>query len=374
MPERIEDPKLGIAPRRRISPWWVGVAVGVLLVLLASILPSPYAIARPGPVVDAFGSIETEAGAQADVIRIEGAKTYPTSGALNVLSVTISGTPDRPADWLGVAGALLDPTRAVVPLADLFPDGVTADDRAEQNAAMMRASQQAATAAALNRAGVPVAEKLSVAEVVADGPAAGKLEAGDVIRSADGKEVSGLAELRRLLSGVPEGGSARIGFERKGETREADITPETAADGTRLLGITVNEEFSFPFDVQLDLDTIGGPSAGLIFALAIYDKLTPGELTGGHDISGTGTIDAEGRVGAIGGLPQKIWGASLAGSTAILIPVDNCADLPDRLPDGMIVAPVETLDEAVAAIEAIDRGEKPAGVQRCEAVAAAARR
>ena len=349
-----------------VGRWSIAVAVVAALILLASVTPSPYAIERPGPVVDAFGEMASETGEATPVVRIRGAETYPTSGAMNVLSVSINGTPDRPADWLSVVGTLFDPTRTAVSLSSLYPEGLTAEERAEQNAAMMKASQAAATAAALRRLGEPVDERLSVAGVATDGPADGKLRAGDVIRTADGVEVGGLSELREIVGSAQQGRAVRLGIERDGAEQEQSVVPETADDGSRLLGITVGEEFSFPFDVSLDLDDIGGPSAGLVFALAVYDKLTPGALTGGERISGTGTIDADGMVGPIGGLPQKIWGAAGAGSTLMLMPRDNCADLPDRLPEGMRIVPVSTFGEAIAAVEEA-AAAGPDGAERAQA-------
>lgn len=355
---------------RRISRWWVAIGIVAALILLAAVTPSPYAIERPGPVVNAFGKAASASGGEVKVIRIDGAKRHPTSGALNILSVSITGTPDSPVDWLSLAGTLFDPTRSIVPLDSLYPKGVSAEDRDKQNEAMMLASQQSAIAAALKQHGDPVGEHLRVAGVSADGPAEGELRTDDLIRDADGAKISRLDDLKKVIAAAAPGDAIRLGIERSGERIERSVVPETAADGTRLLGITVSEEYSFPFEVEVELDNIGGPSAGLVFALAIYDELTPGELTGGREISGTGTIDADGDVGPIGGLPQKIWGASLAGSSLMLIPTENCADVPDRIPDGMRLVPVSTLDEAVSALETVDRGEAPPGLERCSAAEA----
>lgn len=367
----LRDPRMVSFERRpRISRFWVAFGLVALVILLASTIPSPYAVERPGPVVDAFGTIETEAGDDVPVVSVEGAQTYPTSGALNILSVSISGTPERPVDWLTIAGALFDPTRSIVPVSSVFPEGMTSEERTKRNAAMMEASQNAATVAALEALDRPVDVTLEVAEVVANGPAAGRLEVGDVILRANGVEVADLPELREVIGAVPQGDAVSLVIERDGDRRQVSLTPTTASDGSRVIGISVRESFTFDFDIDLELDTIGGPSAGLIFTLAIYDVLTPGALTGGIDVSGTGTIDSAGRVGPIGGLTQKLWGASRAGTSLMLMPLDNCADLPSRLPDGMSVVPVATLDEALDAIEAAAAGRETAGVERCRVSAA----
>lgn len=354
---------------RRISRWWAVLAAVAAAVAVAGVAPSPFAVERPGPVVDALGTIETEAGEER-VIRISGAETFETEGSLNVLSVTVSGTPEQPSSWLSLAGALLDPTRAVVPLSQLYPEGLTGDERAERNEALMRGSQLAAVAAALERLGEPVAATLHVAGVRAEGPADGVLREGDAILSVDGALVTSTAELRERVAARGAGRPVLLEIEREGEAREVEVVPEAGERGERpLLGVLVTTEFEFPFDVELELDRIGGPSGGLILALAVYDELTPGGLTGGLSVSGTGTIDESGAVGPIGGLPQKLWGASIAGTDLMLMPLANCPDLPARLPADLAIAPVETLDEAIEAIETAVDGGSPEGIERCEEAA-----
>lgn len=349
------------------SPWWIAVFVLVALVSLAALIPSPYAIERPGPVVNAFGTIETDDG-ESPVISIEGVPTYEATGELNVLSVTISGTPEQPASWLNLARALLDPTQSTVPLADLFPPGVTAEDRAEVNAVLMESSKVQATAAALHQMGQPLQGELRVAAVSDAGPAAGLLEEDDLILAASGAPVAAVGELRQALAAVGPGESVELRVERDGEVMGVVATPELIGDPKQpALGISVVTELELPFEIDIQLDRIGGPSAGLTFALAVYDLLTPEDLTGGLRISGTGTIDDRGVVGPIGGLTQKLWGASRSGTDLFLLPVSNCADLPDSIPGGMRVAPVATLEEAVKAIEVARSGGTPAGPQRCEA-------
>lgn len=357
--------------KRRISGWWIALAAVALLVTLAGVAPSPYAVERPGPVVDALGEIETEAGEEVRVIRISGAETYETEGSLNVLSVSISGTPEQPSSWLSLAGALFDPTRAIVPLSQLYPSGMTGEQRTERTAAQMRGSQVSATAAALEQLGLPVSATLRVSGVTEGGPADGVLREGDAILSADGEPVTRIAELRSRLAAAGAGQAVTLEIERGGKRLELRVVPEEGENGEGpLLGVLVSTEFEFPFDVDLELDRIGGPSAGLVFALAVYDELTPGGLTGGLDVSGTGTIDEQGSVGPIGGLPQKLWGASLAGTDLMLMPLANCGDLPERLPEDMAVAPVATLQEAIDAVETAAAGGTPPGVERCEAAAA----
>lgn len=349
--------------------WWITAAIVALLTAGAATVPSPYVIERPGPVVDAFGSIDTEEG-EVPVISVEGIETYPTSGTINVLSVTISGSPDRPLAWLALTRTWFDPTQSVVPLSALFPEGVTAEERAAANAQLMETSQLQATAAALGQLGQPLAGEVRIVSVAEGGPASGILKQGDTILAADDRSIGGLGELQTALAEAGSGGQVTLDIARDGDDLRVVVSPQArGSDPQPLLGVTVTTELEIPFDIEIQLDQIGGPSAGLTFALALYDLLTPGELTGGLSISATGTIDELGAVGPIGGVPQKLWGAASASTDLILLPVANCPDLPASLPAGVTVAPVATLTEAIAAIDAVNAGEIPAGLERCEASA-----
>ena len=356
-----------MAKRRKTGRGWIVIGAVVLLVALAAVTPSPFVIQRPGPVVDAFGEIETEDG-EVEVVRITGAETFETDGSLNVLSVTVSGTPDRPSSWLSLLGTVLDPTREVVPLESIYPAGSSSEDRRERNAALMEASQVSATAAALREVGEDVTATVRVLTVTEGGPADGVLVEGDAVLTADGQQVSGVSQLRAVLAEHGAETPVVLGIERDEQAMEVTVRPVADEAGDPALRIVASTELEFPYDVDLELDQIGGPSAGLIFALAIYDELTPGALTGGLNVSGTGTIDDAGAVGAIGGLQSKIWAASLAGRDLLLMPLDNCADLPSRLPEGLRIAPVANLGEAIGAIETAAAGGVPAGPERCEAL------
>lgn len=373
-------------PRRNgLSGSVIALGVITLVLALATFVPSPFAIESPGPVVNVFGTMpqggsaddgddDRADGEHTEVLRVAGAETFETEGSLNVLSVSITGNPQRPVRWIALAAALFDRTETIVPLSSLYPDGVTADDRNRMNEALMRASERDATAAALQELGIPVRGTVTVAGVIAGGPSEGVLRKGDVILSAAGREIMGVAGLRAAVADASTldasaRGAVPLEIERAGETLEVTVdaaVPEGSEPGADpALGVSVNTDFDFPLDVAFDLEDIGGPSAGLVFSLGIYDLLTPGVLTGGLEVSGTGTIDDAGAVGAIGGLPQKIWGAADAGSDLMLMPLANCADLPERLPDGMSIAPVETLDEAIEVLASAAAGDAVSGLERC---------
>ena len=131
---------------------------------------------------------------------------------------------------------------------------------------------------------------------------------------------------------------------RGGAEKTVSVTPKLGDAGKYLLGITTQNTFKFPFEVKISLENIGGPSAGMIFALGIMDNLTPGELTGGKKFAGTGTIDPAGKVGGIGGIAQKMVGAQQNGADYFLAPGANCGDVVGHVPDGLQVIKVDTLE------------------------------
>lgn len=344
----------------------------VLLALVQWAFPPPFVVERPGPVVDTLGTVQTgKAGEDPQpMIQIEGAETYPTQGQLNLLTVSIQGGPDRSVGWLGLIPALLDPSQEIVPMEQIFPPGVSSEDREAQNEQLMDRSQADATVAALRQLGTEVPATVSVSAVVEGSPAAGVLKETDELLRVNGTEVLGVEQLRRLIAQNGADQPAEIVLRRDGQEQTVAVTPVASGTqetpGPAVLGIGVASEYDFPFDVDLLINDIGGPSAGMMFALGIMDTLTPGPLTGGHTVSGTGTIDGEGTVGPIGGLPQKMWGAAEAGTELFLMSVGNCDAVPENIPGDMTVVPVATLAEAERAIEDFVAGKEPVGLERCD--------
>ncbi len=346
---------------RRRGLWIVGALA--IPVLLAGAIPSPYVIERPGPVVDTLGDVTVD-DATEPVVSFPDAQTYPTSGTLNLLTVQILGDPDRRRSWLSLLPAVVDPSQRIAPLSDFFRDGETSDDRDAQNTALMASSQTLAAAAAFREVGDDVDVVLSVAEVAGGSAADGVLEPGDRL----GEPIESFAMLRERTIATGGDEPLRVGIERDGEPVDVELTP-TIPDGATepLIGATVATDFELPSEVEIKLEDIGGPSAGMAFSLAMYDRLTPGEMLDGMTVSGTGTMADTGEVGPIGGLEQKMWAAARAESDLFLMPLGNCADVPERIPDGLRVAPVATLTEAIDAIETAASGDTPAGLERCGA-------
>jgi len=177
--------------------------------------------------------------------------------------------------------------------------------------------------------------------------------------SVNGATFADVSELQAEVAANGIDTAATVSVTRDGEAMEFSIVPElsAAASPVPILGISVGNDYEFPFDVNIQLQNVGGPSAGMMFALGIIDKLTPGALNGGANVAGTGTIDAAGDVGPIGGIRQKLYGALDAGADYFLAPATNCDEVVGHIPDGLTVYSVATLDESLDALKAIETGE-----------------
>ncbi|HEX5859436.1 MAG TPA: PDZ domain-containing protein [Microbacterium sp.] len=357
-----ESVALAPAPRRRmprgtlVGIWALTVALVVLLII--TFLPTSYVIQRPGPVYNTLGTATAADGTQVPLISVEGAETFKTSGTLDLTTVQVIGNRERTPSWFELASAWIDPSKAVVPIASVFPEDVTQEQRNEQNATLMVDSQQEATAAALTELDYDVVSSVRVVELIEDSPAQGALEPDDIILSADGTPIEQADTLREIIQGSA-GEPVELTVLRGGEEQTVSVTPEQReinGEDTWVIGVTLIHDYDFPIDVTIQLDNVGGPSAGMMFALGIIDTLTPDELNGGKDVAGTGTIDAAGDVGPIGGIRQKLYGARGAGAEFFLAPADNCDEVVGHVPDGLRVFSTATLEESMTALEAIAGG------------------
>lgn len=361
------------SPRVGIGVWSLVVALVALVAL--TFVPTQYVIQRPGPVYDTLGTAPAADGTQVPLIEVEGARTYETGGTLDLTTVQLMGNRERTPSWLELATAWLDPSRAVVPIDVAFPQGLTAEERDERNVALMVNSQHEATAAALSELGYDVGATVEVVEVIEDSASVGVLEVGDVILAVNGEPLDSAANLRSEIQ-KGEGDAVELTLQDDdaedgtGE-RTVTITPKETTDDAGetvwLIGVSPTTEYDFPVDVTLQLDNVGGSSAGMMFTLGIIDTLTPGELNGGENVAGTGTIDAEGRVGPIGGIRQKLYGARDAGAEFFLAPESNCDEVVGHAPDGLKVFRTATLDESMDILEVIADGGDTSELPTCAA-------
>ena len=355
----------------------VSAFCAVLLTALLGVLHVPYVALSPGPVTDVIAGAGAGAGGgdedgdeDGGLITVSGAPTYPTDGQLDLTTVSLRGGPglemtlgELLADWR-------DPDVSVVPRSLYFRPETTQQQADAESAAEMSGSQESAKVAALTELGIDVPSTTTrrVAQVGGDAPAAAVLRAGDEITSVDGAGVADFAALQAAVRALAPGADVTLGIQRGGQART--VTTRTyAPEGTTLLGIVPDVEYAFPFEIDIAIDDVGGPSAGTMFALGIVDTLTPGAMTGGQHVAGTGEIAADGTVGPIGGLRQKVLGARAAGAEWFLAPVEECSQVAGASPAGITVVGVSTLHEARAAVEAIGAGDG-AALTTCDRSAA----
>lgn len=336
--------------RRTVS----SVLVVVLLVALvgaAAFLPVPYVTMSPGPTVDVLAKLHGD-----KVIEVDGADTYPTKGDLRLTTVSVT-SPTVEISLLEALSAWFDGTRAVYPRDVIYPPEQTAEDVRRQSSVQMVSSQDTAIAVALQELGYDLPLLTEVLGVTKGSPADGRLEPRDYIVEVNGVRITDVSQVSKSIQRTGVGEEAEFVVRRDGERRTVRVAAEAAPDDPdrAVVGVEIGQGYDFPFDVKVHLDEdIGGPSAGLIFSLAVYDTLTPGALTGGSDVAGTGSIDPDGAVGAIGGIQQKIVAAADAGAKVFLVPAANCeaalgADVRD---DEIRLVRTENMHQAVQSLEA----------------------
>ncbi|PUA82029.1 YlbL family protein [Nocardioides currus] len=308
--------------------------------------PLPYVTYRPGPTVDILSTREGK-----EIVEVTGHKTYRDDGELRLTTIYV----DEPQDEVKLATlmrAWVDPDEAVYPYEAVYAPDETDESSDVESAVQMVSSQDSAIATALTELGYDVEPEVEVQNVEKSLPADGRLEVRDILVSIGGRQIETAEDVIKAVDEAPAGKPLTFVVRRKGEEISVDVTPRTV-DGDKRIGITPGPGFTFPFDVTVDIgENIGGPSAGLMFSLAIYDTLTPGSLSGGAVIAGSGTIDAEGNTGPIGGIAQKIAGAEAAGARLFMVAADNCSDVTDLDTGDMRLVRVETMHDAVEAITA----------------------
>ena len=345
---------MSLETRRR---WWLGAAAvsGSALLVVGALLPVPFVELAPGPTFNTIGEV-----AGKPLLDISGTPTYPTSGALDMTTVNERGGPDSSLYLGRVVVGWADPSVRIVPREAIFPEDQSDAEIAAQNVAEFSDSTSDSTAAALTYLHRPYDTLVVVSAVVGGTPADGHLEPGDQILAIDSTTIAAPADVTTAMSGVRPGDvvEVRVRREGKGDVVERITSTTNPHDPSRaFLGISVGEVYRAPFHLEITLDGVGGPSAGMMLSLGIIDKLTPGALTGGRTVAGTGTITPDGQVGAIGGIEQKMVGARRAGATLFLAPADNCADVvAGGIPSGLTVAKVSTLAQAVDAVTAYVAG------------------
>lgn len=371
---------------RRVNLRSVSAVATCALLAGAFVLPSSYVKEGPGPLFDVLGTYQEK-----DVIEVSGAPSYKTFGKMNMTTVSVSGGPYTELSgaeafygWLAFDGN----RSLVVPTDALYPH-VSHEQATAATGAQMADSQTQAKVAAMRQLKMAVTEKVQVLSTVEGSPAASVLKGDDRIVKVGEKQIETLTDVPKAVN-ASNGSPIDVTVERGGTQQTFKLTPVRASDDSRwILGAGLKQSYDLPAHVQYNLDGVGGPSAGLMLALGTVDKLSEGTLLADEDaggdpyrsyISGTGTIDANGKVGAIGGIKYKILATGRYGARYFLAPKENCESIvkmqaqdPDlfnyyhagQVRGTMVVVPVSTLDEAVKTVEAIKSGTPDDSLPRC---------
>ncbi|MEU9141068.1 PDZ domain-containing protein [Streptomyces sp. NPDC048404] len=351
---------------RRTATMLASTLILIALLCAGVFIKVPYSEMSPGPTVNTLGDHDGE-----PVLQISGRKTYPTTGHLNMTTVRVTSA-DYNMNLVEAVYGWLAHDSKIVPHDTLYPDGKTEQESTQENAEEFSQSQESAKVSALKELGIPVKSFVIVSTVVKGSPSEGRLHAGDVIKAVDGTAVKAPDDVAKLVTKhkpgdkvvfriVPAKEQAAATKEHTKATATKDVTLTTVKSDDDLadravVGISAGVDHTFPFTIDIKLADVGGPSAGLMFSLGIVDKLTPGNLTGGKFVAGTGTIDDNGKVGPIGGIDMKTVGARNKGAQYFLTPKDNCAEAAKDTPDGLRLVKVDTIDDAMKALKDIDAG------------------
>lgn len=351
--------------QRRAATLLTSILLLVGLLCAGALIPVPYAELSPGPTVNTLGDHNGE-----PVLSIADEKTYETSGHLNMTTVRVTGVNYRMnlveavGDWLLGKGA-------VVPYETLYPERKSADEVEQQNAEEFSRSQESAKVAALTALGYDIPSRTVVGAVIEDSPAEGLLNPGDVIVAVDGSEITEPGQVAEAVTEHEAGDDVVFTVvpdeadDGEEQAEEITVTTEAAPEDSRaIVGIQAALSHELPFDIDIELADVGGPSAGLMFALGLIDKLTPDDLTGGVFVAGTGTIGFDGTVGPIGGVSMKTIAAREVGAEYFLTPEANCTTAAANVPDGLTLIRVGTMGDALEALELIRDGA-PEALERC---------
>ncbi len=335
---------------RRTAVLAAGSLLLAVLGVLGAVVPVPYVAQIPGPVYDTLGEQDGR-----PLITIEGADRDDASGQLDITTIWVSS---GGVSLVRAVQGWFDDETIVLPEESVYPPDRTVEETRKANREAFLTSEEAATSAALTHLGHPV--KVVVRGLAEDSPSAEVLQEGDAVEAVDGRRTPDLDTLTEVLTGIPPESEVEVEYSRQGRAGTATVTTAEAADRKgSLLGISVREMPSAPFDVDIQIDKVGGPSAGLMLTLGIIELAGGEDLTGGASVAGTGTIDQQGNVGRIGGIQLKAISVEESGADLFLVPAENCAELLGAGEPGVPTARVEDLDDALAALEALREGRAP---------------
>ena len=359
----MSHPKTRSLRSRKIRRPQLGTVAGVAtlgLFAAGALIPPDFVTEGAGPTFNTIGEYKGK-----QLLSISGHPTYPTDGNLDMTTVYVAGGPNGATSALNVLSAWFNKDATALPAAALYEPTMTQQQVSSQNTADMTNSQNSAQAAAAKYLDLDYSTTLTVQGSTQDGAA--KLSKGDVLRSVNGEQLKSYDQLKQALADG-KGAPVDLGYShgKDGEEETVTVTPKKDdSSGEYRLGLYLKSDYDFPFHVDYGLDSVGGPSAGMMFTLGIIDEMTDGKMTGGKHFAGTGTIDAQGKVGPIGGIRQKMIGAKNDGASIFLAPSENCDEVKGHIPDGLSVVSVSSIDDAAQAVEKVGQGEDPSSLPQC---------
>ena len=361
------DNQLRRERKRRLIALCSVLSVLILVGLLGFLPTSDYVVESPGPTLNVNAKIE----GKNEVVSVKNTNTLTTPLAMTTVSV--QGCDDKGITYWQLIKSELTSSDAVVNRDNVCPKNISEKTVSQMNAAQMTGSQDSAVVAAWQLTKPDAKFTLTVEQAVTDG-AKQAFKKGDKLVSivdADSKsvQITSYKQLREVLEKLTPGKPIKLTVERGSATQEVSVLGAKPEDSSRkgaMLGITLNVNPPAGHEVTYAVERIGGPSAGMIFALDIAQRLEGKNYAGTTPVAGTGTIDLSGNVGAIGGIKQKMLGAKDEGYKVFLAPVGNCADVVGNEPKGMTVIPVSTLSEARTAMQRVAAGQAPATT--CKAI------
>ncbi|MET8779612.1 PDZ domain-containing protein [Nocardia sp. NPDC004654] len=332
---------------RRILTLLAALVPVLVLGVIGTVVKVPFVALGPGPTFNTLGEVDGK-----QVVDVVGAELDPASGHLNMTTVAVRDG----LNLFEAFGFWVSGQHGLVPRAEVYPPGVPREEIDKSNQQEFKDSEGNAEVAALHYLKLPTV--VLIRNVGDDAPAKDALRPGDELVSVNGAPITTPKDLVTAVSTQSPGSQLTVVFRRDNAEQTATITlgarPDDPAKG--YLGVTPGEGALPPMQVTFNLADIGGPSAGLMFSLALIDKLSPGDLDGGKFVAGTGTIDQDGAVGPIGGIQYKMMAAREAGAETFLVPAANCNEARQRTPEGLRLVKVETLEGAVRSLESMNAG------------------
>jgi len=337
--------------RRSWTLIWSALIVAVLGTV-GAVVQVPYVALGPGPTYDTLSSV---GGTQ--VVSVSGTRTYPTNGQLRMVTVSLT---DK-VTLFGALGLWITGGFALAPREDYYSPGESEQQVQQQNVQEFKDSQSDAEVSALRYLHYPIS--VVAQDVVTGSPADKNILAGDKLITVNGKTVTSAEGVQNALVNTSPGQTVDV-VVQTGDQAARDLKIKLGSNPDRkqgFLGITPASHADIPFKITISLSNIGGPSAGLMFALAVVDKLTPGDVNGGMTVAGTGEIDDQGNVGPIGGIPFKLMAARDAGATVFLTPADNCSEAKTHVPGGLRLVKVTNLSSAIGELADLKAGRPVPG-------------